>query len=336
MNDLRTLRTLFTLVLIMAFSCLWVACNEGEKDIPPPGAYLNMPEKGYELEVEDSLLLSPKITYDIDATYFWLLNDVEVSQEKELLHVSKELGKTNYQFVVKTPYGADTLNVLISTIILVDFNEFELAKDSYQLAFGATEENGAIESKGIVFPGYGSSEETWTGFGLSNLYSQSTTSVPGAFSAFAPASAKENFLIYWQPDPPQNAAFSFENASMHKLSSISVSNSTLAYMVMLYGTDDIPRFGDPASANPLDWFLLTIEGFDAQGSKTGEVEFYMADYRFENRKRNYLIKEWSAVDLTPLGLVHEVRMTMTSSLTDENGQILTPPVICIDNIKVIE
>jgi hypothetical protein len=216
----------------------------------------------------------------------WLLNNEEVSTQKELLHVSKELGKTKYEFVVKTPYGADTLKVLISTIVLIDFNEFELAKDSYQLALGATGETGAILSKGLVFPGYGSSEETWTGFGLSNLYSVSTTVAPSAFSAFAPSTPKENFLIYWQPDLTEQAAFSFENQAMHTLSSIRVSNSTLAYWVMLYGTEDIPRFGNPSSANPLDWFLLTIEGLDAAGNKTGEVAFYMADYRFENRKRN--------------------------------------------------
>ncbi|MCA1744846.1 MAG: DUF4465 domain-containing protein, partial [Bacteroidales bacterium] len=151
-----------------------------------------------------------------------------------------------------------------------------------------------------------------------------------------PAAKNENFLIYLQPGIPQNAQFTFENDAQHKIGSIRVSNSTLAYLVMLYGTDEIPRFGDPTRTNPLDWFLLTIEGFDAAGSKTGAVEFYMADYRFENKKRNYLIKEWSTVDLSPLGRVHEVRLTFSSSLVNENGQILTPPFICIDNIKIIE
>ncbi len=337
MNNSRTrFKTLSTLLLVLVISCFWVACNEGEKDIPPPGAFISMPDEGFELEVEDSLLLSPKVTYDIDASYLWLLNEEEVSTEKELLHISKGLGKTNYQFIVHTTYGADTLNILISTIILIDFKEFELDADSYQLANGSTEANGAIQSKGIVFPGYGTSEESWTGFGLSNLYSQSTTEVPSLFSAFAPASANKNFLVYLQPDLPQNAAFTFENEAMHKISSIRVTNSTLAYLVMLYGTDETPRFGDPAGENSLDWFLLTIEGFDAAGNKTGEVDFYMADYRFENRKRNYLVKEWTAIDLTPLGMVNEVRMTLSSSLEDQNGQILTPPFICIDNIKVID
>ncbi len=337
MNDSRPLlRTLSTLLLLVAISCMWVACNEGEKDIPPPGAFISMPDEGFELEVEDSLLLVPKITYDIDATYLWLLNGEEVSTEKELLHISKALGKTNYQFIVGTPYGADTLNIFISTIVLIDFKEIELDKDSYQLANGNSEETGAIRSKGIIFPGYGTSEETWTGFGLSNLYSQSITEVPSPFSAFAPPLTKKNFLIYLQPNLPQNAAFTFENEAMHKISSMRVTNSTLAYLVMLYGTDEIPRFGDPARENPLDWFLLTLEGFDVAGSKTGEVEFFLADFRFENRKRNYLIKEWTAIDLTPLGMVNEVRMTLTSSIENENGQILTPPFICIDNIKIIE
>jgi hypothetical protein len=295
-----------------------------------------MPEEGFELEVEDSLLLSPKITYEVDASYLWLLEEKELSTEKELLHISKELGKTNYQFIVKTPYGSDTLNIMISTIVLINFNEFEMNENTYQLSYAATEEDGAMVSKGVVFPAYGTSEETWTGFGLSNIYSQSITEEPSPFSAFAPASTHKNFLIYLQPGSSQKASFAFENGTMHKISSMEVTNSALAYLVMLYGTDEIPRFGDPANENIMDWFLLTIEGFDTAGNKTGEVEFYMADYRFENSKRNYLIKEWSSIDLTPLAMVNEVRLTLSSSLMGESGQMLTPPFICMDNIKVTE
>jgi hypothetical protein len=160
--------------------------------------------------------------------------------------------------------------------------------------------------------------------------------VPSAYSAFAPSSVNQNFLIYLQPELPQNAAFAFENEAMHQIGSMEITNSTLAYLVMLYGTDDIPRFGDSESENPLDWFLLTVEGFDTAGNKTGEVDFYLGDYRFENKKRNYLIKEWTSLDLTSLGMVNEVRLTMSSSLELQNGQLLTPPLICIDNIKVVE
>jgi hypothetical protein len=329
---LHTLSKLIFLLFIIAFLA---ACNEYNEDIPAPGAYINMPDEGYELEVKDSLVLSPKITYEVNASYTWLFNGEEISTEKELLHISTELGKTNYQFVVKTDYGSDTLSILISTVKLIDFNDLELAESTYQLA--TPDVNGAIVSEGATFPGYGFTEQTWTGFALSNLYSQSITEEPSPFSAFAPAAAKNNFLIYLQPPEDQKAVFYFENEAMHQISSLSVTNSTLTYLLMLYGTDDIPRFGDATGGrDPLDWFLLHIEGFDTDGNATGEVSFYLADYRFENKKRNYLIKEWSTVDLNPLGKVNEVRLTLSSSQNTGNGEILTLPLICIDNIKIVE
>jgi hypothetical protein len=320
------------LFIITAGILLFASCNSDEKELPPPVIHVVMPQSGFEIEIGDSLRITPKITYDYNSTYRWYKEGTFISDESSILHESTDLGTINYSFVVEAPHGKDSLLIPVSTIIHIDFKEIELTVDSHSIAAEA----GAITSKGTVFPSFGSSDETWAGFALSNKYSQANEATPDIFSAYAPKSTRNNFLIYGQPENPKLAAFYFEDENEHRVGSLSVTNSTLAFLVMRFGTaDGISRFGVTSNNEP-DWFLLTIEGFTAQGIKSGEVKTYLADFRFPNNRDNFILSTWRSIDLRELGMINRVVLTLTSSLNDDQGQILTPPFVCIDNIKIVE
>ena len=324
---------LFTALIAL----LALGCENNELDTPAPGAYIKMPQGGFELELNDTLVLAPKITYEVDAQYSWYLGDELISEEKELSHISKALGKISYTFIVTNPRGADTLMIPVSTIIIIDFKEFSLGTAKYDLGAGGTNHPDGFYSKGLIFPTYAPSEDQWVGFGLSKLRSNSLSNLsPSLYSAFAPISKDSIFLIYQEPLSPEALAMHFEDNMLRRISSISVTNSTFAYLFMRNGTDQVSRFGDEASANPLDWFLLTIKGYDEKGMLTGTVEFYMADYRFDNKKKNYIIGEWTDIDLSSLGLINSLSFSFSSSKNSEQGLIQTPPFLCIDRIKIIE
>ncbi|TCO06951.1 DUF4465 domain-containing protein [Natronoflexus pectinivorans] len=312
------------------------ACENHEKEIPPPGIHINMPDTGLEIELEDTLVISPRITYNYDTNYRWYLNGEFMSTEKEIKHIGKELGTSFYSFVVESPSGSDSIVIPVNTVILINFNEFELKNDTAIVGLDIYPSEPGFRTKGAIFPTIAPSENQWVGYALSNKYSQQSVQTPGRFTAYATTRNRNPFMVYHQPVDPHIVAFYFENREERLISSMSVSNTQLTFLIMRFGTvDGIPRFGGENN-DVKDWFILTIEGFDANGVKTGEIEFPLADFRFDNHRQNYIVNNWQTVSLSDLGKVNSVSLSLATSLTDENGMMLTPPYVCIDNIRIIE
>jgi hypothetical protein len=104
-----------------------------------------------------------------------------------------------------------------------------------------------------------------------------------------------------------------------------VTNTTYAVLAMKNGAAPAKQFGDG------DWFKLVIEGFNKSGVSTGEVEFYLADFRTPSSPG--IITEWTKVDLWPLGSVAEIKFDLQSSDTGDWG-MNTPAYFCFDNLAV--
>lgn len=107
-----------------------------------------------------------------------------------------------------------------------------------------------------------------------------------------------------------------------------ITNNTYAVLSMQKGDG----FAKAFSYEDKDWFKLTIQGVDTNGEPTGEVEFYLADFRTQDA--GGILTEWKRVDLTPLGKVHRINFNMTSS-DGEGMWINTPTYFCIDDIAVV-
>lgn len=106
-----------------------------------------------------------------------------------------------------------------------------------------------------------------------------------------------------------------------------ITNNTYAVLSMENGDGFAKKF----SYEDQDWFKLTITGVDTAGETTGEVEVYLADFRTADA--GGILKEWTKVDLTPLGTVSRINFTMSSS--DGSGMWMnTPAYFCIDNLAV--
>lgn len=90
------------------------------------------------------------------------------------------------------------------------------------------------------------------------------------------------------------------------------------------------KFGGPSGDDP-DWFLLTITGKDASGADTNTVEFYLADYRFEDNSEDYIVDSWEYVDLSSLGVVKSLEFSLSSSDVGDFG-INTPTYFAMDSL----
>ena len=109
-----------------------------------------------------------------------------------------------------------------------------------------------------------------------------------------------------------------------------VTNSNYTYYSMLKGDVFAKRFGGETGADE-DWLKLTITGKDAADNVTGAVDFYLADFRFDDDSLDYIVDTWEFVDLTPLGDVAALTFALESSDTGAGG-MNTPGYVCVDTI----
>ena len=116
----------------------------------------------------------------------------------------------------------------------------------------------------------------------------------------------------------------------YSLDGVYFTNTTYAALSMLNGDDYAKKFGGDSS-NDLDWFLLTITGYDTDGVVTGTVDFYLADYRFANNNLDYIVETWEYVDLTSLGAVKSLEFTLNSSDVGDSG-MNTPAYFAMDTV----
>jgi hypothetical protein len=109
--------------------------------------------------------------------------------------------------------------------------------------------------------------------------------------------------------------------------SIAVSNTTYTALTMLNG--DAFGFAQPFGQG--DYFKLTIEGLDMDGSVTGTVEHYLADYRGEPGT-HFIQTEWQDLDLTTLRAgVDRLSFGLESSDTGVGG-MNTPAYLAVDDL----
>ena len=214
---------------------------------------------------------------------------------------------------------------------------------------------GAFESGGLRFNNnYAENFGSWTGWSYSNTTDTTTPGYLNQYSAYTGSGAGESRTysvafrdvsdMYAPPTIERTAGT--ENA---KFRSISITNTTYAALSMLNGDDFATKFGnhdangdgdcdDPGDVNDgsyPDWFLLTITGRNGAGASVGEIEFYLADYQSPDDSQDYIIDEWTTIDLTPLEDAETLEFVVTSSDVGVYG-MNTPAYFAADNITLYD
>ncbi|MGY8738481.1 MAG: DUF4465 domain-containing protein, partial [bacterium] len=112
-----------------------------------------------------------------------------------------------------------------------------------------------------------------------------------------------------------------------------ITNTTYTALSMLSGDAFAKQFGGVTGTDP-DYFRLLIEGFDDFNASTGVVEFMLADYRNLGGTLDYIVDQWTWLDLTGLGDVSSLGFSFDSSDVGSFG-INTPQYFAIDNLTTI-
>lgn len=201
---------------------------------------------------------------------------------------------------------------------------------------GSTTPSGTTFTSGnAIFPNFYSPD--WGGYWVSGwAYSTMTdTTTAGAgnmYSAIAGkgAVASNTYLV-----GQQNAMVHIAHIAQGRLlEGLFVTNSTYTALSMAEGDMFAKKFGGTTGNDP-DWLKLTIQKWDNGILSNQTVEFYLADFRFEDNTKDYILKDWEWIDLSLFGATDSLEFTLSSSDVGNWG-MNTPAFFCIDNLTTTD
>ncbi len=245
------------------------------------------------------------------------------------------------------PMAADT----------VTFDDLTLAPDSY---WNGPDPNGTDEpdpwggslpvrvgsfnSGGVSFVNrHNLNFGSWTGFAYSNTTDTTTPGFLNQYSAYpgsgygpgsdnyGVASGYLDILDPGDADQLRKLPY-FELPDDALIESAYVANTTFAALSMLEGDAFAKKFGGSTGDDP-DWFRLTAYGTDAAGTPLLDtVEFYLADYRSGDNSADYVVDDWTLIDLSPLAGAKRLYFNLASSDVGDWG-MNTAAYFAIDNLE---
>lgn len=217
-----------------------------------------------------------------------------------------------------------------SATTVVGFEDLGLAPES---AWNGSDGSGGFHSGPVFFENvYVPSFSYWYGFAASTTTDTTTPGFGNQYSAIpgSGVSGSATYAVFFDDAfddprvvlPTERVALGFH-----------ATNTTYTYLSMRDGDAFAKQFGGPSGDDP-DWFTLTISGYDAAGVLTGTVDFDLADFRFADGSLDYIVDEWTWVDLTSLGAVKELGFALSSSDTS-GGFLNTPGYFAMDGLTIV-
>ncbi len=249
--------------------------------------------------------------------------------------------------------------------VIVDFEDYPLDPESSFHGpdpngvvvpgdWGSTVVEGSFSSGGVTFlNSYNQSWDSWSGFAVSNMTNTTTQGVGNQFSAYTgtgAGSGNDNYTVaFGYHDLVGNMLdpIPFDSLNVDHLWGLPslmiptgfeavgtmITNTTYSALSMMYGDGFSKAFGGDSKDDP-DFFKLSVFGIDAFGNAMGqEIEFYLADYRFEDNSLDYILDEWVYLDLTDLAGATSLHFNLSSSDPGEYG-MNTPSYFAMDNLTL--
>lgn len=168
----------------------------------------------------------------------------------------------------------------------------------------------------------------WNGFAYSNTTDIATAGLGNQYSAITGMGNERsaNYSVCY-PFPTAIA----EYKTVTKTSGLYVTNATYAYLSMKNGDEYAKKFGGESGNDP-DYFRLMIEALDIDGKPVDTVYFYLADFRFADNTKDYILNKWTWVDLSELKDAKKLRFSLSSS-DNSYGYMNTPGYFCMDDLN---
>jgi hypothetical protein len=213
------------------------------------------------------------------------------------------------------------------------FESFNL--EAGQALNGSTlpaEANG-FEDGNLLLPNdYNPMFNSWLGWAISATTDVTTPGFMNDLSAIT-GGGVEGSTTYAISYAPAESKINFTGDAIGaQVEGVYITNSTYAYLSMRDGDGFAKKFGGETGNDP-DYFLLQIQAYLDGQLQDNSIAFYLADYRFEDNSQDYIVDEWTYVDLTVLGDADSLRFSLISTDIGSYG-MNTPAYFCIDNLTI--
>lgn len=214
--------------------------------------------------------------------------------------------------------------------LTIDFESFDLPADSFRN--GAQGDTVFIADALVRFPvRYDAAIGFWVGgWALSTVVDSSTRDFTNLYGA-RPGAGYNGSMTYAVGQ--QGAGIGLTAAASPALAwrSLQVTNTTYAFYSMRDGDAFAKAFGG-ATGNDPDYLRLTIRGYRGGVELPDSIDFYLADFRFADNNQDYIVRDWTEVDLRPLANADSLSFTLSSTDIGDFG-INTPLFFAIDQVR---
>ena len=205
------------------------------------------------------------------------------------------------------------------------FENFGLSPGAY---LNGSDGSGGFASGHVFLPNtYDTQFQFWSGWAIS---SDTDTQTPGFLNEFSAITGggqegSTTYAVTYCGFGGSTIALT-EEAAGAPVEGLWITNSTYAYLSMRDGDAFSKRFGGITGNDP-DYFLLTVKKYLGGSLGSDSIDFYLADYRFADNAQDYIIDEWTWLDLSALGNVTIMGMAKgaVAGLTLSLAAELAPP-----------
>jgi hypothetical protein len=286
------------------------------------------------------------IDYEIISNSFDTVASASISNDSLLVIDFSKAGQTNI-LVKATSNGLSITDKLIVGVLpeisgsyaVTDFEDLQLDKESY---WDGSDGSGGFISNLAKFKN-SNTTGFWDGWAYSNTSDVTTAGYTNQYSAITGAgfdtiaSKGKNYGVAyvstdWLTTKTIPLPMTFSDSTAHLMKGFYVTNSTYAALSMEQGDAFAKKFGGEDGNDP-DFYKLSIWGKN-EGIETDTIEFYLADFRFEDNSKDYIVKTWQWVELSSLGKMDTLLFNLSSSDVGVYG-INTPMYFNVDNIYIV-
>lgn len=211
---------------------------------------------------------------------------------------------------------------------VIDFENLGLGQDTF---LNGSDAQGGFQVDDLFFQNsYNAQWNSWSGWAMTTMRDTTTRGFTNQFSAITGAGydGSQTYAVGYEFSPVRININTGQGPD--SLLGMYVTNATYAFWSMTEGDNVAKAFGGTSGDDP-DYFYINVNKYLNGEWVEDSITFYLADYRFDNNEEDYIIDEWTWVDLSSLGMADSIDITFGSSDVGQFG-INTPVYVCVDNV----
>lgn len=221
---------------------------------------------------------------------------------------------------------------MIKSQTISDFESLNIPPAGY---LNGKDMSGGFKDGNVFLPNTFTAQfDSWSGWAISNITDNVTPGYNNQYSAIT-GSGFEGSKTYAVSYVIGTSKLILQgDAKGGIVNGLYVTNSTYAALSMKNGDAFSKAFGGISGKDP-DFFILTIKKWYNNVLSNDSINFYLADFRFEDSTKDYFINKWTYIDLSKLGRVDSLQFSLSSS---DNGAfgMNTPSYFCLDQISTAD